>query len=188
MQLAPTSTAQPAAAPRALPSPFDKVVKRETVGTVTGTWLGAPAVGVQVATEFGRGHMGRSIDIVMTQRNELFYEAPDHAVRAAAILSSGTFLGAVALSSANFVGTELRKLGIEHAMGSGGAPVHYEFESLAQTAKGRRQLEQTLKLGLEDWAVVDGHWTAVRQDEAGNVRMVATRDYVRELRGEAPAR
>ena len=194
MQLAPTSTIPnaPAAAPAVpndfggLPDPLANVVKRDAIGTVTGQWKGAPARGEQVGIEFGRGHMGRSIDLVLTQRNRLYYEAADHAVRAAAILSEGSFLGAVSLSSANFIGTELRKVGTGDVMGGGSTPVPYEFESLAQSSAGRRQLERTLKLGLSDWAIVDGDWAAVREDEAGNVRVVATKDYVRELRGGSP--
>ena len=173
MQLATT-----AAAPISRPN----VVPRDATGTVTGSWTTRSA-GERIGTEFGRGHMGRAIELVSTGASELYYQAPDHAVRAAALLSSGTFLGAISLNSANFVGVELRSIGTTGLMGTGGSPAPYEFESLAQTRAGRDQLERTLKLGLGDWAVVDGDWAAVRQDEAGNVRVIATKDYVRELQG-----
>lgn len=171
-----TSTTEPAPAPGASTWP-PRVIPPGAVGTVTGKWVeGSPAGAI--ATEFGRGSHGRALQVEATAVSDLYYAEHAHAVRAASILSEGTFQGAVSISYANFVGAELRRLGVGHAQGA------YEFESVAQTEAGRRTLEQTLKLH-GDAAIIDGAWAAVRMDEAGNVRMLSTADYLAELRPAA---
>lgn len=151
-----------------------RVIPRGEVGTVTGRWVDGPPTGT-VATEYGRGSNGRESFVVGTAVSDLYYAEHAHAVRAASILSEGAFRGAVSISYANFVGAELRRLGVDHGTGA------YEFESVAQTRAGRESLERTLKVH-GDAAIIDGAWAAVRVDEAGNVRVLATADYLAELK------
>lgn len=161
---------------------WPNVWKRDQVGIGLGTaWTplehGTPVVG----TEFGRGRL----ELVATQGYDLFYEATEDAIRAASYLSAGQ-QGAITIDHANFIGAKLRTVDVRgdgHGQHPNSRPVPYQFEQLAATATGRRELETTLKLDRNHY-LVDGRWIAIA-DAAGGVKILEALKYVDSLEQEA---
>jgi hypothetical protein len=168
------------APPVHLPGP--KVWHRDEPGLGIGAWGPSPRSGSALGVEYGRGDMGRPLDLMRGRANDLYYEGFDDALEAAQHLSAGTFTGAVALANDNFVGTQLLTVDVNSGFGAGREQA-YEFESLASTAAGRRQLERTLKL-TDVSTIVDGDWAATTED-SGNVRIVRTQSLIDQWRAPA---
>jgi hypothetical protein len=170
--------AQPATTPVPTPEPgfnLPKVWKRGQVGIGLGTGFSPLAFGERhVATEFGRGRLG----LGTTQGYDLYYESPVDAIRAAAYLSAGQ-QGAITLDHANFIGNELRTVDVLEDGSSqvpNARPVPYHFEELADTVRGRRELEKTLKFdGIQ--YLVDGRFMAIGERD-GNVKIVNTFEWL----------
>jgi hypothetical protein len=172
---APATATTPAAPAR----PPWKVWHRDEPGLGIGNWISSGRSGGAVGVEYGRSDMGRALELHRGMANDLYYEGYDDAVEAAQRLSAGSFSGAVALANDNFIGTQLVTVNVDTLFGAG-RDQSYEFESLAHTAAGRRQLERTLKL-TDVSTIVDGDWAAVTED-SGNVRIVRTQSLVDKWR------